>query len=211
MDIRVGDTVSVRHYSGDKLLRGLVVGENLDALSIKLTNAGDSANCSKGEPVVLGFESESIVYIASCDIIDIDRGQDILILEIASIETLLNKRASERFPVSLQAEIKIGESSIIHSAIIKNISFTGMLMSTQSDFALYQKLKISMYIGSQASLQAVVVRKVKEGDRFDYGLKIVFTDTSTPAILRRYLSMLKREQEIFIKKFASQQNMSSDS
>ena len=200
MNIKAGEVVSVRHYSDSNLFRSVVDEQTHDIITVKFVEVNSLFECSEEDPIVLGFELEDKVHIASCNILHIHKEERKLVLKIDNIEVLANKRLSERFPVSFHSDIKIGEAKTKYIAIVKNISVTGMMIYSKSDFPLYQKLKIRINIGVKIVLSAIIVRKVKESDNFEYGLKIVYTDTNTPGLLKKYLLALKREQEEFVRK-----------
>src|SRR3989339_536637 len=128
MDIKTGEVVSIRHYSGIKLFKSIVVERSLDNVTIKIIEEIESLNCLEGDPIVLGFESENEIYIASCNIVKIKKEESQIVVKFDNIETLANKRISERYPVSFYADIRIGESQTKHLALVKNISFTGLII-----------------------------------------------------------------------------------
>lgn len=201
MEIKVGDLVSVRHFSGTKLFKSLVLQSDSDTVLLKLIEDITLLNCSKGDPVVLGCELENEVYISSCTIINLHKQQNTLELKVDNYETTSNKRLFVRFPVSLYAEARIGESQKKYLAIIKNISFNGMMVHTKNDFPLFQELKFDIHAGVMIHIKAIIIRKVKDTYNYEYGLKINYTDVHTPNLLKKYLVLLKKEQEEFIRKF----------
>ena len=144
MEIQIGDLVSVRHFSGTKLFKSLVLQSNGDVISVKPIEDITLLNCSKGDPIVLGCELDNNVYIASCTTLNMDKQQNTLELKIDNYETTSNKRLFVRFPVSLYAEARIGESHKKYLAIVKNISFTGMMIHSKDDFPLFQELKFEI-------------------------------------------------------------------
>ena len=203
MEIKAGDIVSVRHFSGTKLFKSLVLESRNETLSVKLVEDITLLNCSQGDPLVLGSELENEVYISSCTILGIDKEQNTIEMKIDNCETTTNKRLFVRFPVSLYAEARIGESQKKHLAIVKNISYTGMMIFSKMDFPLYQELKFEIHAGSGViiHLKANIIRKVKDTYNYEYGLKIVYTDVHTPTLLKKYLLLLKKEQEESIRVF----------
>ncbi|HOM01834.1 MAG TPA: PilZ domain-containing protein [Acetivibrio sp.] len=205
MEIRVGDLVSIRHFSGTKLFKSLVLESNNNVILLKLMEDVALLNCSKGDPVVLGSESENNVYISSCTTLNTDKQQNTLELKIDNYETTSNKRLFVRFPVSLYAEARIGQSTKKYLTIIKNISFNGMMIHTKEDFPLFQELKFDIRAEIPIHLKATIIRKVKDEYNYEYGLKINYTDVHTPNLLKKYLILLKKEQEEFIKKFKEEQ------
>ncbi|AEV67803.1 PilZ domain-containing protein [Acetivibrio clariflavus] len=203
MEIKAGDIVSVRHFSGTKLFKSLVLEYQNEIVKVRLLEDIALLNCSQGDPLVLGSESENEIYISSCTILNLNKDQNTIEMKIDSYETTTNKRLFVRFPVSLYAEARIGESQKKHLAIVKNISYSGMMIFSKADFPLYQELKFEIHAGSgiKINLKATVIRKVKEAYNFEYGLKIIYTDVHTPNLLKKYLMLLKKEQEESIKKF----------
>jgi hypothetical protein len=198
MDLKTGIIVSLKHYSSTNLYKGLVADSNFERISVKLDGNSDFTVFQEGDPLALGFESDNLVYISSCNILNININENILILKSDAIETLSNKRLFERFPVSFNANVKIGSSKTEHQLFVKNISFNGMLTCSKIDFPLYQEIKIDFDIGNPVSLKAVIIRKTKEVSHYEYGLRIVYTDPHTPAILKKYLQNLKKEQDSYV-------------
>lgn len=201
MEIKVGDFVSIRHFSGTKLFKSLVLEACNNVILLKLVEDIALLNCSKGDPIVLGSELENNVYISSCTILSLGKQQNTLELKIDNYETTSNKRLFVRFPVSLYAEARIGESQKKYLAIVKNISFTGMMIYSKEDFPLFQELKFDIHADIPIHIKAIIIRKVKDVYNYEYGLKINYTDVHTPNLLKKYLILLKKEQEDFIKKF----------
>jgi hypothetical protein len=149
---------------------------------------------------VLGSEMNDEIYISSCTILGINKENNSIQLKIDNCETSKDKRLFVRFPVSIYAEAKIGESQKKHLTIVKNISFNGMMVYSKTDFPLYQELKFEIHAGITIHLKATIIRKVKDTYNFEYGLKINYTDVHTPNLLKKYLFLLKKEQEDFLKK-----------
>lgn len=203
MEIKAGDIVSVRHFSGTKLFKSLVLESQNEVVQVRLLEDITLLNCSQGDPLVLGSESENEIYVSSCTIMNMNKEQNTIEMKIDSYETTTNKRLFVRFPVSLYAEARIGESQKKHLTIVKNISYSGMMIFSKTDFPLYQELKFEIRAGSGIiiNLKATVIRKVKDTYNYEYGLKIVYTDVHTPTLLKKFLVLLKKEQEESIKKF----------
>ncbi len=200
MNIKPGEVVSIRHCSGTKLFKSIVLEATEENLSIKLFEEIALLNCSEGDPVVLGFEVDDEIYMASCNILEMDKKDNKLMLKIDNFETLTNKRLYQRFPVSFYADVKIGESQKKHLVLVKNISLNGLMINTKSDFPLYQELKFEMHLDVKLHLKATIIRKSKDQHYYEYGLKIIYSDVNTPKVLKKLILILKQEQEDFIKK-----------
>lgn len=200
MNIKSGEIVSIRHCSGTKLFKSIVLESIEDTLSVKLFEEIALLNCSEGDPVVLGFEYDSQVYMASCNILELDKKENTLDIKVDNFETITNKRLYERFPVSFYADVRIGESQKKNLVLVKNISLNGLMINTKLDFPLYQELKFEMHLDIKIHLKATIIRKTKDAHNNEYGLKIVYTDVNTPKVLKKLILILKQEQEEFIKK-----------
>lgn len=200
MNIKSGEVVSIRHCSGTKLFKSIVLDTIEDNISVKLFEEIALLNCSEGDPVVLGFEYDSQVYMASCNILELDKKENTLGLKIDNFETITNKRLYERFPVSFYADVRIGESQKKNLVLVKNISLNGLMINTKLDFPLYQELKFEMHLDIKIHLKATIIRKTKDAHNNEYGLKIVYTDVNTPKVLKKLILILKQEQEEFIRK-----------
>ncbi len=203
MNIKSGEVVSIRHCSGTKLFKSIVLETNGDILSIKLFEEIALLNCFEGDPVVLGFELDNEVYMASCNILNVDKKGNALSLKVDNFETITNKRLYERFPVSFYADVRIGESQKKNLVLVKNISLNGLMVNTKVDFPLYQELKFEIHLDIKIHLKATIIRKTKDSHYFEYGLKIIYTDVNTPKVLKKLILILKQEQEEFIKKMKS--------
>lgn len=200
MDFKVGNIVSVRHFSGSNLMQGVVSDSKYDIVTIDVTENISELKLDIGDPVVVGFEANSMVYISSCNVLDYSTSNSRIKLKSDTIEALANKRLHERFPVSFNASIRIGSSKTEYSSVIKNISFSGMLACSKHEFPLYQELKFDFDLGSTVTLKAIIIRKTKESNHFEYGLKIVYTDPHAPNIVKRFLAQIKKDQEEYLSK-----------
>jgi hypothetical protein len=198
MDFKAGLVVSMRHYSDSNLNKGIILEADFERLTVKFDDNSSFSNFQAGDPVAIGFEVDSMVYISSCNILHVEHEEKKLVIKSDSLETLANKRLFERFPVSFNASVKIGSSKTEHSIIIKNISFNGMLACSKIDFPLYQEMKLDFNIGNLITLKAVIIRKSKEVSHYEYGIKLVYTDPHTPVIIKKYLQQLKKEQESYV-------------
>lgn len=204
MQIKIGALVSISHYSEKNLFKGVIVDENFDGVTLKLMDSVDFNDYSIGEPLVIGFENKKEIYLSSCSLVDIDSEENQITVRTDSFDKIPNKRVFERFPVSIDSYVSIGSSTSTHNVIIKNLSFSGMMICSKEDYPLYQQLKFDFNIGVAISLNAIVIRKNKEEHYNEYGLKLVYTDTRTPNILNKYLHLLKKEQLVFMNKYKSE-------
>jgi hypothetical protein len=198
MDFKTGVLVSMRHYSRTDLFKAQIIDSNYEFITVKMTTPDGLDAFKQGDPIAIGFEQNNLVYISSSNLIEPNLDTLELILKVDSLEVLSNKRLFERFPVSFDATLKIGSSKTEHQIFVKNISFNGMLACSKLDFPLYQEIKLDFFAGANVSLKAVVIRKTKEQHYYEYGLKLVYTDPTAPPVIKRYLNLLKKEQQTYV-------------
>lgn len=193
MKVNVNTFATLQHYSHQVSLKGRIIAFKTNIVKVKLVDCSDTDNFFKNDPVVLYFSSEGNVCVGNCEIAEFDKEEQVMTLNVEKYDYLKEKRISERFPLSKVCNIQIGQSLTRHPAIIKNISFNGIMFICESDFPIYQKLKIIFDIGTPIELSAIVIRKRKlSSDKLEYGLKIVYIDENTPKLIRSYLIKLKR-------------------
>ena len=193
MKIAVNTFATLQHYSSQTSIKGRITAYNGSSIKIKLLDFEDFDKFFKSDPVVLYFSAEDKVCAGNCVISTFDKAEKELTLDIEKFDYLEEKRISERFPLSKLCNIQIGQSFTKYPAIIKNISFNGIMLICETDFPIYQKLKLTFDIGNPIELSAIVIRKGKySSDKLEYGLKTIYIDETTPKIIRSYLIRLKK-------------------
>ena len=195
MKINVGVVVSMKHYSSSLPLQGKVLHCSDNSVSIHILGNDNSYSFSKNDPVAMSFSSEKKIYVLGGSILDFDSNKKILSLSIEKIDLLEEKRLFERFPLSRNCNIQIGQSLTKYPGIIKNMSLNGLMILCDAEFPIYQKLKISFDIGSKSiDLTCIVIRKNKlSPTHSEYCLKIHYVDETTPRIIKGFLLHLKKQ------------------
>ncbi|MFZ5987494.1 MAG: PilZ domain-containing protein [Bacillota bacterium] len=209
--MKVGEVVSIRHYSCKTSFKSVVLQANNELLVVKLTKDFAVLNFLEGDPVVLGFEEDSEIYIASCNVIGIDPDGSYIKLGVEGIKSLKDQREHERFPVSFYANIKSDDSNKTYIATVKNMSFDGLLINSNVDFPLKKNIEVCVYPTFQEikideavdktviHLKADIVRKETLQRHFEYGLKITCIDAHNQNLIRLYLQSLRSMQIKFIR------------
>lgn len=200
MDIKIGDVVAVKHYTGLSPFKSVVVDVGERTMALRLSKQFASLNCFEGDPVVVGFETNSKIYVASCTIEKINLTNSIIQLSVEIVEFVTDKRTSERFPVSFYADIREKESRNVHNAVVKNISLNGLMVCCKSD--LPEGMEVEVDVSADKTpifLDACVIRKAKKENYYEYGFKIINKDNRAQNVLGWYMQVLKEEQEEFVK------------
>ncbi|MCX7920781.1 MAG: PilZ domain-containing protein [Clostridia bacterium] len=200
MQIKVGDVVSVRHYSGISPFKSIVVEAGEGVVSVKLSKQFAALNYFEGDPIVLGFEKHSEIYVASCTIEHLSPKDSTVSLKIEDIEFITNKRVYERFPVSFYADVRIKGSRNKSTATVKNISLGGLMICTKKDYHPDEMLEVDVVMdNSTLFLDVSIIRKAEIANGFEYGLKIIYKNLQNQDMMKQYINTLKKEQESFIR------------
>lgn len=203
MDIfKPGDIVSVRHYSGVNPFKSVVVDADGDYLKLKLSKELCIVNFLEGDPAVIGIEQEnddpakSNVQMLGCTITNIFKKDGIIEVFIDQLEEEANQRRHERFPVSIYADVRLRMDRKKHLAIIKDISYYGMLILCKSEFSVGDELDFDIYMeNTMAFLKCEVIRKVVDPVYNKYGLRVIYEDINSMNFVKEYLRRLKEAQE----------------
>jgi hypothetical protein len=199
--ISSGDVISICHYSGINPFKSVVMDINSDAVKVKLIKGLASMNFNKGDPAVFGIESRGEVKVFGSDISAINTKEDIVVLNVDKDQPDSDRRQCERYPVSLYSDLVIRDSRKKHLAIIKDMSYHGMKIYTKEDTDIQQQVELNIYMDkSMMFLKANIMRKVKSADYIEYGLGIVYEDTSSLNTMKEYMKRLQLEQEESIRK-----------
>lgn len=198
---KTGDVVFICHYSGLNPFKCIVVEADNDVIVGKLVKEFAAMSFIKGDPAVIGFEKDSEMVIMGCIITGIEIRQNIAEIKIDSLEPGAEQRQWERFPVSLYADVRLDGSRKKELVTIKDISCYGMLIFSEADLPKNVKLDIDIYMEKKIFfLKTNIARKVKNEYYYEYGVGIVYEDSSSLNIMRDYVQRLKKEQEDLIRK-----------
>ncbi|MCX7710100.1 MAG: PilZ domain-containing protein [Clostridia bacterium] len=200
MNFNIGDAVFVRHYSDQNPIRSVIRSIQGENLSLKLTMNFASNNFYEGDPVVIGYERDGEVFLVSGNLTEVSLRQGIISLKADKSEQISDKRKYERFFVSLHADVRPKGARNNSVAVIKNISFNGMMFTTKSDFRIEQELEFDVNIGNRLIfLNSEVIWKVNHQQHSEYGVEIKYKNQRASDQVKQYLQQLTDEQQSFIK------------
>jgi hypothetical protein len=193
MKINVGTILSVKHYANDFPLKGKVLSCSDTSLSIHILSKEKFNPFTKDDPLALSFLSGNKVYVVSGLVTKFDATKQDISTSIEKIDLLEEKRLFERFPLSKNCTIKIGQSLTDYPGVIRNISSNGIMLLCNAEFPIYQKINVTFDIGRPITLTCIVIRKGKVSPtQSEYGLKIHYVDEVTPKIIKSFLVKLKK-------------------
>ncbi len=201
MDLKVGDVISIKHYSGINLFKSVVVSVDGDVVKVRLTKDFTMLNFLEGDPLVFGVESYGEVHLVGCNITRIDCKNNTVEAIIDKVDTGANQRMYERFPVSLYSDIRTKFSKKKHLAIIKDISTYGMLIYCKSDFPIGEQIEVDIYMEKiMVFLKSDIMRKKESTHYIEYGLRIIYEDINSMNFIKEYIRRIKEAQEDSIRK-----------
>ncbi len=203
MFIKIGDIVSLSHYSSSFHAKTIVVDVyrdiSDDIVSVKFSCEFSGASFLDGDPVVIGLERNDKIYMTSCYVVEVIPSKSIVKLAVNNEEYIVNSRAHERYPVSIYVDVfrVLGDQESV--AIAKNISYEGLMICSKCEFGEGEALNVNIYIKDTfVKAGTKIMWKMRHNSDFEYGLKIIFMEYNSQSALWNYIDKLKHEQEEFI-------------
>ncbi len=203
MFIKPGEIISINHHS-IKILRSEVVDvqdheSGGQVIAIQIMKEFADCMLFEGDTVAIAFKSSNSFYTTSCHVVNIDIDKNVMQLVVENEEYVINQRAFERFPVSLYSSVMLRNNKYEFAAVVKNISFSGLLICTKKEFEAKQNIDIKLYLDNiPVNLTAEAVWSMKNEYTFDYGLRIIHMEYAQQNVLKKYLEDLKANQEAII-------------
>ncbi|MCX7923606.1 MAG: PilZ domain-containing protein [Clostridia bacterium] len=200
MNPKSGEIVSVSHYSKVNPFKSILIDVSYDSLVLKLTKDFIEYNFLENDPIVLGYEVNSEIYICECLIEEIYPKNSTVKLKIDNIQLVANQRLFERFPVSFYAHIRFKNSRKRNIAFVKNLSLSGMSVISKADISEDKEVIVDLYIDDIIiTLESETVFRIENNHGFEYGLKVNYSDLGIKNFIASYLHFLKDEQKQALK------------
>jgi hypothetical protein len=197
MNLKVGEIVTLKHYSGKKINKGVISNIKENYLVIKPDKDFLIFNFFDNDPIVLGFEEENIVNICESTISNIDYQQNTFGLTVNNIVSITNRRITQRFPVSLCAYILDNEEK--NFAYIRNMSIDGISICSKIEYEKGQTLTINTTVEDKnLEFDAQVVWKSDSKYGFEYGLEYVDNSPAIMENLEHCIEVLRLTQEFAV-------------
>ncbi|MEN8908075.1 MAG: PilZ domain-containing protein [Clostridiales bacterium] len=195
MKLKMGDIVSIKHYSGFEFFNSIILDSDNEIIVIKTTESFSNLNIFVDDPIVLGFSYKRDVYICECIIQKINVAKSLSEIKIISEKKVTDSRLHERFPVSLFAEINDSDSGKYNTILIRNISASGLMVVSKDNFNIDSIIDLSIFIENNIiKVMGLIVRKSKRSYSYEYGVKLIFKDISSKTLIEKYIIYLKKEQ-----------------
>ncbi|HOA97923.1 PilZ domain-containing protein [Acetivibrio saccincola] len=194
MKLKVGEIVTLKHYSGKKINKGLI--SDVESNNVVVRPEKDFLIYSYfiDDPLVLGYENENIVSICEAVVTDIDYNKNTISVNIKNIQTLTNKRITQRFPVSLSAYITNHNEKLF--AYIRNISLDGLSICSKLEKNKGDIINVQTIIENKELIFDAKIMWKKPGKLgFEYGLVFESVGEEFVENLESCLLYLKMDQE----------------
>lgn len=199
--IHIGDTISICHYSGISPYKCAVLDVNSEILTVRILKDFAVRSFLEGDPVIFGIDHMGEMMVFGCNIQSIRVKEDILLISVDLLEPGAENRQAERYPVSMCADIRIKNENKKPLAAIKDISYYGMLVYCQADIPENDSIEVDIYLDkNMLFLKAVVMRKKKTPNHFEYGLGIKYDDSNSLNYMKDYIKRLRQDQIEMIRK-----------
>lgn len=194
MKYRIGEYVSVCVDPKESSLKGVILDTHYDVLRVKILDNQDWHH-SKGDPVMIGYESYNNIYISRCHMLDYDKSQGMINIQVYLTHEKRNTRYYNRFPVTYKADVRPLGIQNEYQAMVKNIGLGDMMIHTNVDMQVNQVFTINVYADkTKIPLRAIAVRKVKYPDNYEYGVKTIFMDYGSKNAVASIIHTLKEKQ-----------------
>jgi hypothetical protein len=194
LKLKVGEIVTLKHYSGKKINKGLI--SDVESNNVVVRPEKDFLIYSYfiDDPLVLGYENENIVSICEAVVTDIDYNKNTISVNIKNIQTLTNKRITQRFPVSLSAYITNHNEKLF--AYIRNISLDGLSICSKLEKNKGDIINVQTIIENKELIFDAKIMWKKPGKLgFEYGLVFESVGEEFVENLESCLLYLKMDQE----------------
>ncbi|NLD47077.1 MAG: PilZ domain-containing protein [Clostridiaceae bacterium] len=194
MNFKVGEIVTLKHYSGKKINKGIISNIEDQKLIIKPEKDFLIYSYFDNDPIVIGLEDEEIICVCEGVINSINYNNNTFTAAIINSESLINRRACQRFPVSLFAYIY--HNNLKDFAYIRNLSLEGLSLCTKKEFDKGKILNIDTLIEDKSfNIEAQILWKKDSKFGFEYGLEYSAGEESFVKCIEKHIQFFKSEQE----------------
>ena len=194
MKFKAGEIVSLKHYSIDNNNKGIISKTLNDGIIVKPEKEFLIYSFFDSDPVVIGFESENTVNLCESTVSSVDYKDNTFELTINNIQSIENKRISQRFPVSMCAYVKADNSSVF--SYIRNIGLNGISLCSKYEFKKGDMVSVDTAIfGENISFMARVAWKKLGKVGFEYGLEFYSPSPEFDGTIEKCIKLLKQEQK----------------
>jgi len=191
MDISLQEEILLSIYSIDYLLKCRV--NEISESIIKIAPVSGKVDMLLlYDPVVLILNKGSNLEIVSADVMHIDTQLSLVTLKLREKEVNEERRAFERYPVSLEVSARRRFSNKRIHLAVRDISLYGMGAVSRADLDVDELIDIDLITDrNMFYLSGQIIWKNNLGDCSEYGMKYTNYDISTKSALEEFLNRQK--------------------
>ena len=199
LKVKPGDIITVRHYSLLNAFKSVIASVGDSSLVLRIPREFSAAYFSVGDPIVLAFSYNENIHICGARIQSCSPNREAVEVRLDEFEEGARTRSYERTPVSHYADIRVNDNGKKCFALVKDISYHGMLVFTNEKLYRGQLLDLDVFLDKDIiSLKAEVVRMYQGPVYMEYGLKIVHRG---PAVYNHIKNYVTKTQESLVNRF----------
>ncbi|QNU67720.1 PilZ domain-containing protein [Ruminiclostridium herbifermentans] len=198
-------TLVLKHYTKIRTMNCSIVSGDISKL---VTVRFDDTDCKnvimlKGDPVLLGIIGKNNeIQIYGGRVIAFTDGNLLIYSKEVKTDVLELRRKYFRHPVSLLADVKIVGAPNWEDACIIDVSYSGMRICSVANYSIGSIIEINVFLSNNVSkFEALIVRKAKNFNRFEYGAKILIDKNDIFGIHKKIYNILREELSIIYTSF----------
>ncbi|QNU67833.1 PilZ domain-containing protein [Ruminiclostridium herbifermentans] len=197
----------LKHYAKLKPLSCTVVSGDINKLiTIKFDNIKrKDISFVKGDPVILatlGCDGELLLYGGRVIAFTLNNDNYLIFSKRINVDYEDQKRREfYRYPASLLADVRLMGTSNWDDACIIDISYSGMRIYSKGNYEIGSNLEVNIFLTNNIlKFEAVVVRKTKSFNRYEYGIQIINKDRSNLYNTKNKIYQLLKDENALIYK-----------
>jgi hypothetical protein len=159
-----------------------------------------SFSLHKGDPVVIGIPIDHNIEVLGGSVVNINYNNDSLkslLIVTDSKRVPFERRKHIRLPTSLYGIIS-NDNIIISEACIKDISYSGLRIYTNSQFEIDDQVDINVFFLNETGLlKCSFVRKANRYEKMEYGLNIIH-DKESMELIEKIIESIRNSYSFVI-------------
>ncbi len=195
-----GSVMALRHFSLSKPITCILISGNLENFfTIRIKGPiGEYFSISKGDPIIFGKIDNNTPNIYGGFVLSKAENDITISPDMTSFKE--ERRKNARFPVSLLGYVKhTNNKESSATAWVKDISYEGIRICTESVFQLNDKIEISICIQNKVlNIEGIIIRRSSLFGRNEYGILMSFRYKNSVFSVRENIDSLVAQEKWLI-------------
>lgn len=192
--MKLGQRVAVKHFRMHDFSYAFVMNIEKSFINLKFRHAIYELDLFPEDPIVVMFEGENKVFLASGEIVTVEKMDPLTVeVRIDKMQKRDSLRRDERFFVSLGCSLISDPNENAAFGIVKNLSYSGFKINSKKEFEVGQVLQIEIQLNQNQQICCFgsVVRRKTLGLYFEYGIQIEDISKNNILTLQHYINQIK--------------------